>query len=242
MGWLDNLQSNPIGTIAGAGAGAALGPLGIIAGGSIANGGMSGLTDALTGDAATQRAIQAQQAATTAANATSKDVYGQQTAALQPYQAAGTQALSQMSDPNLSRSFTMNDFQSSPGYQFQMDQGNQAIQRSAAAKGLLGSTGTMKTMDQYSQGLANQDYQTALGNFKSDQNQRFGQLSSLANVGQNANQQFVGAAGNYGNQVSNNTVGMGNATAAANIGEANRMSGLIGGGITGGSTILSRMV
>src|SRR5579859_5947605 len=48
--------------------------------------------------------------------------------------------------------------QATPGYQFAQQQGQNAIQNSAAARGGLLSTGTMKTLDQYSQGLADQTY------------------------------------------------------------------------------------
>jgi hypothetical protein len=49
-------------------------------------------------------------------------------------------------------------FFTSPGYQFRLDQGNQAVQRSAAARGILGSGATMKAIDRYSQGLASSEY------------------------------------------------------------------------------------
>lgn len=49
-------------------------------------------------------------------------------------------------------------FTSSPGYQFQMDQGLQALERRAAAQGQLGSGNTSLDTLTYAQGLANQDY------------------------------------------------------------------------------------
>ncbi len=49
-------------------------------------------------------------------------------------------------------------FQSSPGYQFQLNQGLQGVQRSAAAKGLLNSGNTLMALNDYAQGQANQDY------------------------------------------------------------------------------------
>jgi len=49
-------------------------------------------------------------------------------------------------------------FQRTPSYQFQVDQGNQAINRSAAAKGMLGSGNVLAELAKYGQGMANQEY------------------------------------------------------------------------------------
>jgi hypothetical protein len=86
-------------------------------------------------------------------------------------------------------------FFTSPGYQFRLDQGNQAVQRSAAARGQLGSGATMKAIDRYSQGLASSEYQ----NFSD-------RLAQIAGFGQNATNATVaagesataGIAGAYG--------------------------------------------
>lgn len=50
------------------------------------------------------------------------------------------------------------DFKSSPGYQFLVDQGNQAIQNGAAAKTGALSGNALKSMDKYTTGLADQDW------------------------------------------------------------------------------------
>ena len=54
-------------------------------------------------------------------------------------------------------------FQAGPGYGFAMDQGLQALQRSAAAGGMLASGNTLTAATQYGQGLANQEYGNWLG-------------------------------------------------------------------------------
>lgn len=54
--------------------------------------------------------------------------------------------------------FTLGDFVSSPGYQWQLNQGLNAIQKGAAARGTLLTGGTQKALEQYGQGLASQDY------------------------------------------------------------------------------------
>lgn len=48
-----------------------------------------------------------------------------------------------------------------PGYQFRLGQGEQALQQSAAAKGLLNTGGTLKDILNYGQSAASQEYQDA---------------------------------------------------------------------------------
>lgn len=59
-------------------------------------------------------------------------------------------------------------FEASPGYQWSLDQGREAIERSSAAgAGVLGSA-TQKSLLDYSQGLAGQEYQNFLNNRRQD--------------------------------------------------------------------------
>lgn len=55
-----------------------------------------------------------------------------------------------MADPN--------SIANSGAYRFRLGQGNQAIQRSAAAKGMLGSGNTLAALLEYGQGQASQEY------------------------------------------------------------------------------------
>jgi hypothetical protein len=52
----------------------------------------------------------------------------------------------------------MADFQTDPGYQFRMDEGVKAIDRSAASRGLLRSGAQVKAISDYGQGTASQEY------------------------------------------------------------------------------------
>jgi hypothetical protein len=61
-----------------------------------------------------------------------------------------------------------------PGYQFAMDQGNQAINRSAAAGGALNSGNVLAELSKYGQGMASQGY-----------NQQVNTLSGLMGQAQN---------------------------------------------------------
>jgi hypothetical protein len=105
-----------------------------------------------------------------------------------------------------------------PGYQFQMDQGNQAVQRNLAATGLLQSGAAGKALQQYGQGVAS-DYA----------GQYVNGLQSLAGLGQTsvANTGAIGA--NTANQIGSNQIYAGNAQASGYAGTANAInSGLSG--------------
>ena len=101
-----------------------------------------------------------------------QDIYSQAqqqaSAQLDPYAQAGTQALG-----NLQGGYDA--FTQDPSYQFQLDQGNQAVERSLAAQGLGQSGAALKAAQEYGQGLASQSYDNY-----------FNQQSSLANQGYNA--------------------------------------------------------
>ena len=133
----------------------------------------------------------------------------------------------------LMRGFSTADFESDPGYQFRMDQGQQALERSAAARGGLLSGAALKDTARFSQGLASQDYQAAFDRFQTNRSNKMNPLLSLAGSAQtasttagNAGQQFASSAGNalgqYGAAATQAITGAGNARASgyANIGNA----------------------
>lgn len=56
------------------------------------------------------------------------------------------------------------DFETSPGYQFRMDEGSKALDRSAASRGLLRSGAQQKAITAFGQGVASEEY----GNYMDD--------------------------------------------------------------------------
>ena len=111
--------------------------------------------------------------------------------------------------------------QSLPGYQFNLQQGNQAVQRDLAAQGLLGSGAAGKALTQYGQGYA----QNAANSYLNG-------LQSLAGIGQTS-AQATGAAGmNAANQIGSNQIYAGNAQASGYANQSNAinsgLSGLVG--------------
>jgi hypothetical protein len=91
-------------------------------------------------------------------------------------------------------------FQNSPDYQFALQQGGQAVDRSAAARGNLNSGNTLAAQQQFGQGLASQQ----LGNYRN-------QLMGLIGGGQNAGNVLAQAGLQTGQMVGNNLMAAGNA-------------------------------
>ena len=139
--------------------------------------------------------------AITGAGTTQAGIYGNETAGLQPYQAAGVQALSNLQSTAGTFNFNPGDLSSDPGYEFQLAQGEKALQASAAGRGMLQSGSTLKAMDNYSQGLAGTEYQNAYNRALSTYQTNQQGYQSLANLGTTANSQNLQAGSTYGGQL-----------------------------------------
>lgn len=80
----------------------------------------------------------------------------------------------------------LNNFQTSPGYQFRLDQGQNALANSASARGMTLSGAQTKALTDYNQGAASAEYQNWVNNYQN----WLGQLG-----------QHVGQYGDYTKQV-----------------------------------------
>jgi hypothetical protein len=197
------------------------------------------------------------------ANSTLGATYNENLGLLKPYLSSGTTALAQLNALTGGGGFqapTSVTEQNDPGYQFRMEQGDLAQQRSAAAAGGVLGGGEAKALQQYSQGLASNEYgnvyNRALGTYQTN----FGNLQSLANLGMGATNTGVSAGNILGSQEASNTLqggfgtagvlgqnfgstataltGAADASAAGTIGKANAWSG----GLTNGTSNLSNML
>ena len=63
--------------------------------------------------------------------------------------------------PPVFRPPTPEEIARNPSYQFRLQGGQQAIDRSAAARGMLRTGGTLKDLAQYGQNFASQEYESA---------------------------------------------------------------------------------
>ena len=233
--------------------------LGATAAGSVASG-IIGSNAA--GNAATTQAQASEYAAGLQSNAANNALslqqqeWQQNQANQAPFLAAGQQAVQNLSTkfgngaPQWTGQFqapTAAQAAATPGYQFALQQGEQAIQNSAAARGNLLTGGTTKALDQYATGQASQTYQQTFNNqlaqyqqaynqFQQAQTNQYNQIAGIAGTGQvTANtlgQQGQQAATNAGNiyltsgqQISKDLMNQAAATASGYVGQANAWSG-----------------
>lgn len=101
-------------------------------------------------------------------------------------------------------------FFNSPGYQFSLNAGQNAIRRGATASGGLYSTNTLLNLNNYSEGQAATHY-----------NDYVQQLLQMAGLGGAAVAGTGAAATNYGNNASTLALSAGNANASGALGSAN---------------------
>jgi len=204
--------------------GAAIGAAGSIIGGALAGGGTGGsqgiLNNAVgTWDKNLQDHLELASAQTT------------------PYIGVNQQALPLLTQnlPGYVAKFNPTDLASTPGYQFQLQQGLKATQNSQTARGLGVSGPAIQAGDQYAQGLASTTYNQQLQNYLAQNQQGYNMLTGMANQG------MQGAL-----QLGNQTVGAGEAEAgfgmqgAGASGAYNTMgANAFGGGVANAGGALS---
>ncbi len=105
-----------------------------------------------------------------------------------------------------------------PGFQFRMGEGLKALQHSAAARGTLLTGGTQKALERYGQDYASGEF----GNV-------FNRNLSLAQLGANSAANATQAGSSYARGAADTTEGVGNTTAAGQVGSANSWNDALGG-------------
>ena len=185
----------------------------------------TGVGSAVISSNAATDAANTQANAAAQASATQLQMFNQMRGDLQPYMQQGTTSLADlqklMANPSMVTQL--------PGYQFQMGQGIDAINNSAAAKGFTGNT--MRDLTTFGQGMAS--------NYYSDY---WKKLMEQINMGQNSAAGVGNAGINTGQSIGNNMIGAGNALAAGQVGSANAMATGIGGASGSLSTILQSLM
>lgn len=215
---------------------------------------LTDITDALglTDSGADSRALERQTAAMEEANKLQREMYEENVQRLSPYAEAGGKGFSQLVDmtnnyqdfrnadgpfKGHSGVFTMADFRKDPAYEFRMREGQKAIDRSAAARGMRHSGATLKSLARFGQDLGsqeydkaynrfNQDYGNAYNRFNQEQGNRFNRVGNIANIGLSANQSMNSAGTNFGNQMAQNAISLGNAQANYEMNKGNTMKDL----------------
>jgi uncharacterized protein YukE len=100
---------------------------------------------------------------------------------------------------------------SNPAYQFQLKQGQQALDRSAAARGMGYSGAQMKAAQQFGQGLASQEYDKQYNRANSEFGDYYNRLAGLSQGGQQAAGSMANAGSNYASNAGNTFANLSNA-------------------------------
>lgn len=144
----------------------------------------------------------------------SRDQFNQLLATQQPFIDAGTGAINKLSDVFVTGE---QPFTASPGYDFRLQEGINALDRSAASRGRLLSGPQLRGVTEFGQNFATNEY-----------NNEFNRLAALAGIGQVGTGQ-VGGASNIFSQLGANQLqnaGLNRATAFTNT--SNALTGGIG--------------
>ena len=141
------------------------------------------------------------------ANAVQLQMYNQTREDLLPYSQQGVAATDQI---NALNSGDYSSFQASPDYQFTLAQGLGGLDKSAAARGYLNSTGYGKDILNYASGLASQQY-----------NSYYNKIAGQQQLGQSAAAGQAAAGQNYANAYGQNANAAGQAAATNAINQGN---------------------
>jgi hypothetical protein len=172
---------------------------------------------------ASQRASDAQVQANRETIEFQREVFDQQREDNAPWREIGTEALGQLQRGIASGKFDPSNFrfEEDPGYQFRLSEGVNALDKSAAARGMLQSGAQQKALTRFGQDFASNEYANAYARNAGQKVTNFNQLASLSNVGQVANQADANARTNMANQVTQSTLATGNAIAQNYMNQGN---------------------
>lgn len=209
------------------------GPVAAIAGSAIVGAGAS-IFGASKSAKAAKDAAKEQRRATQAAIAAEERALTRQIALQEPFRQVGVNALAQYptaAAPSYTP-FGMEQFKTDPGYNFRMSEGLKALERSAAARGILSSGQTLKDITRFGQDTASQEYQNAFSRYMLEsermRQEKLAPLEYQIGLGQAAASGQAANIGGTAAATSNLLQSLGNINAQRDVTQANIMSGLAG--------------
>ena len=198
---------------------------------------MSGYTaaaiggSALIGAYASNRAAGEQADAQREATAEQRRQFNRQIELQEPFRQAGVNALPELIAASRYTPFGMEQFQADPGYGFRLKEGLRALEGSAAARGGLLSGNAMRGVTRYGQELGSQEFTNAFNRYQSERAARLNPLQSLAGMGQSNAATMAQQAGQFGQNMAQNAINMGNIRASGYMNTANALTGALGTGL-----------
>lgn len=125
---------------------------------------------------------------------------------------------------SLLKPFTPGDLTNEPGYQFGLNQGQNALTNSAAARGGLYSGAAGKARDRYNQDYASTKYNDAYSRYNTDQSNQYNRLMGITGLGQSSANQTNALGAANATQTGSNLAAGANAAGAGQIGAANALT------------------
>jgi hypothetical protein len=127
-----------------------------------------------------------------------------------------------------------------PGYQFRLQQGQEATNRMANMGGGMISGNALRGAQDYTQGLASTEFGNAFNRFQTGRTNIYNTLAGIAGLGQNAYNTAAQTGTQAANTVGNTIQNLGAAQASGTVGSANALAGGIQG--AGNSYMLSQIL
>ena len=187
-----------------------------------------------------KKAARAQEQAARDAQAANERALERQIALQEPFRQAGLTAQEQIMQllgiggdasaegyGSLAKPFGMEQFEQDPGYAFRQSEGMKALERSAAARGLLQSGPTLKGIQRFGQESASQEYGNAFNRYQIERAARLNPLQSLMSSGQSAANTVTSSIGQSSQNEQGNILGAGQARASGYVGQANALGGAL---------------
>lgn len=115
-----------------------------------------------------------------------------------------------------------------PSFQFRLQEGQKALERSAAAKGTLLTGGTAKALTRYAQDYASGEYQNIFNRLFSTTQLGLQAAGGAAGVGSTYSNNVGANNANYGANQGNLITGQANSQAAGQVGSSNAWGNVVG--------------
>lgn len=198
------------------------------------------------GAASSNNAAKAQQGSADAATALQQGIYEDTVQRNQPFVQGGTTAYNALlgrlglagADGSAASGYgsfktpTAEEVMAQPGYQFGLDQGQNALNRQLNARGMSYSGAQLKAANMFGSNYGTQQYQNAFNNLQSSNQQAYNQLMGAAGMGQASANNTAAAGQQFGAQAGQNMIGAGNAQAANSLAQGNIWGSAINQGVS----------
>ena len=123
---------------------------------------------------------------------------------------------------SLTTPFSLDLFQESPSYQYNLDQSETALERALASQGKFTSMNPEAAQElmENASNLASNEYQQAYNNYNTDQSNLYNRIANLAGLGPSTAQSINAASTDYADTLSDLYADIGNLSVAQNEAEA----------------------